>query len=418
MTGKERIILFILATLNFTHILDFVIMVPLGNYLMDPVDGLNLTAFQFGLLVASYSISAFFSGLIVAMVINRFDRKRPLILAYIGFLAGTIACGLAPNYTFLLFSRIVAGLFGGILGAQVLSIVADLFSYDRRGRAVGAISSAFGVATVVGIPLSLYLTMEFDWHYPFLLTGGIGVVLIPFMIYYLPKMTDHIVVNKRNSLWKNLSDTVRIRDQRWGLIFFCLFMLGHFLIIPFIPSYLEYNKGFSRTEIIWILLTGGLASIVAAIWMGRFSDRKGKFPVFTWSLIFSLFLIPVITNMPDMYMTVALLFFSLVYMVVTCRTVMAQAMISEIVPQEQRGSFMSVNGSVQQLGQGLASLIAGIIITTDKGTHVMHHYDWVGYLSIIVLIASLVIARSIFKSLDKPVEEEVESREVLQEAIE
>ncbi|MBI1341364.1 MAG: MFS transporter [Terrimonas sp.] len=403
MTGKERIIVFILAALNFTHILDFIIMVPLGNYLMDPVKGLNLTAFQFGLLVASYSVSAFFSGLIVALLIDRFDRKRSLILGYIGFLLATIACGLAPNFGLLLPSRILAGLFGGVLGAQVLSIVADLFTYERRGRAMGAVMSAFAVATVIGIPLSLYLTniFNFNWHVPFLITGSVGLVLIPFMIRFLPRMTDHIKANENNARFDALLITMKIQIQRRALIFSCLLMLGHFLVIPFIPSYLEFNKGFTKEQIPLILLCGGLASFIAAIYFGRFSDKKGKLPVFTWSLLFSLALVWILTNMPDMQLGIALLFFAILFMVVTSRIVVAQAMISEVVPQEQRGSFMSVNGSVQQLGQGLASLAAGAIMYTDKVSHIMYHYDWVGYLSIAILLISLIIGRTIFVAIDR-----------------
>jgi len=416
MTGKERIIVFILAALHFTHILDFIIMVPLGNYLMDPVKGLNLTAFQFGLLVSSYSVSAFFSGLIVALLIDRFDRKRSLVLAYFGFLVATIACGVAPNYILLLISRILAGLFGGVLGAQVLSIVADLFTYERRGRAMGAVMSAFAVATIIGIPASLYLTnlFHFNWHVPFLITGSVGIILIPFMIGYLPKMTDHIHANRNKPRFDALVKTLKIPEQRLALIFSCFFMLGHFLVIPFIPSYLEFNKGFTKEQIPLLLFCGGFTSFIAAIYFGRFSDKKGKLPVFTWSLLISLLLIVILTNLPDMHIGVALLFFSVLFMVVTSRTVVAQAMISEMVPQEQRGSFMSVNGSVQQLGQGLASLVAGAIMYSNTTTHKMYHYDWVGYLSILILIISLIIGRSIFKAIDKT-ETEAEAEQLVSE---
>ena len=418
MTRKERNIILILAGLNFTHILDFVIMVPLSNYLM-PYFGIS--AFQFSMLVASYSVSAFFSGLIVALMIDRFDRKRSLIFGYIGFLISTIACGVAPTYELLLISRILAGLFGGILGAQVLSIVADLFAYERRGRAMGAVMSSFAVASVIGIPLSLYVTnlFNFNWHIPFLIIGSLGTILIPFMIKFLPKMTDHITYNKRGPRFETLIKTMKMPEQRWALVFSCLFMLGHFLIIPFIPSFLEFNKGFTKEQIPLILLCGGIASFLAAIYLGRFSDKKGKLPIFLWSVFLSLFLVLFLTNMPDMHLTAVVIFFSTLFMVATSRTVMAQAMISEVVPQNQRGSFMSVNGSVQQLGQGLASLVAGIIVYADKTTHKIYNYDKVGYLSVIVLFAILIIGRTIFKTIDKTEDQvEVEVEQLLTETAE
>jgi len=150
-----------------------------------------------------------------------------------------------------------------------------------------------------------------------------------------------------------------------------------------------------------ILLCGGLSSFAAAIYLGRFSDKKGKLPIFLWSVFISLFLVFILTNMPTMNVPVALLFFAVLFLVVTSRIVMAQSMISNVVSQNQRGSFMSVNGSMQQLGQGMASLVAGVIVKTNKETHQLSNYNWVGYLSIAVLIVAVIIGKRIFKSIDK-----------------
>ena len=191
MTRKERIIVLLLAGLNFTHILDFMIMMPLGNYL---IEDLGISAMQFSILVAIYSIGAFFSGLAIAMFIDRFDRKKPLLIAYVGFLLGTIACGFTYSYEFLILARIVAGLFGGIIGAQVFAIIADMFTYERRGRAMGVVMGGFAAASILGVPISLYLTNLFkhNWHIPFLLIGGVGVIFIPLILKFIPSMTSHI----------------------------------------------------------------------------------------------------------------------------------------------------------------------------------------------------------------------------------
>ena len=400
MNKKERAIIFLLAAINFTQVLDFVIMVPLSIYL---IPGLHISAFQFSTLVASYSISAFFSGIIAALLIDRHDRKISLLIAFTGFLIGSFACGIAPNYIALLVARIVSGTFGGLLGAQLYSIVADIFSYERRGRAMGIVMSAFAIASVIGIPLSLLLTNLFksNWHIPFLANGFIGLLLLPLMIKYLPSMKGHIPAVTSFTVFGSLTSPMKIRIQRSALIFSCLFMFGHFLVIPFIPSYLEFNKGFTKLQIPLLLLCGGLASFAAAIYLGRFSDKKGKLPIFLWSVFISLFLVLILTNMPSMNVPVALLFFAVLFMVVTSRIVMAQSMISNVVSQNQRGSFMSVNGSMQQLGQGMASLIAGVIVRTDKTTHQLSNYNWVGYLSIAVLIVAVMIGNKIFKTIDK-----------------
>ena len=411
MEKKERIILFLLAALNFTHILDFMIMMPLENYMKIP-------AIEFSILVAAYSIAAFVSGLIIAMFIDRFDRKRSLLFAYVGFVLGTIACGFAPDYGLLLVARIVAGLFGGIIGAQVLAIVADMFEYERRGKAMGTVMSGFAAASILGVPISLYLTNLFkqNWHVPFILIGSLGILFIPLIIRYIPSMTDHIRKKPRHKPFKILFEAIKAPEQRAALVFSGLLMMGHFLIIPFINPYLEFNKGFSKDVTPMIYLVGGTASLLAAIYLGKLADAKGKLPVFTISVIFSLFMVLIITRLPNVSFYVVLLLFAVWFIVATGRIVTAQTMISEVVPPQQRGSFMSINGSIQQLGSGLAALSAGFIVVTEKSGRVLN-YNWVGYLSILVLGIALIYGRFIFRKLETPeVEEELEE-EVVRESI-
>lgn len=400
MTRKERIIVVLLAGLNFTHILDFMIMMPLGNYLMPYF---NISPKQFSFLVSAYSISAAVSGFVAAFYVDRFDRKKVLVLCYIGFLLGTIACGFAPTYNLLFLSRVLAGIFGGIIGAQVFSIIADIFTYERRGAAMGSVMSAFAVASILGVPFSLYLTNIFhdDWHIPFLLVGGVGVVLIPLIMKYIPSMDGHIQdAEKKEQPMVILGNVLQSPSQRSALLFSCLLMMGHFLIVPFINPYLEFNKGFSKDLTPMIYLFGGIASLIAAIFLGRLADKKGKLPVFSISVFFSLFMVLLITRMPTVPFALVLVFFAVWFVFSTGRAVTAQAMISEVVKPEQRGSFMSFNGSVQQLGTSIASVTAGLIVIKDKAGKIQH-YEWLGYLSIVVLVASLLLGRYLFSGIDK-----------------
>ena len=216
-----------------------------------------------------------------------YSPKRSLLFAYVGFLIGTICCGFAYSFELLLAARILAGLFGGIIGAQVLAIVADLFSYQRRGRAMAAVMSAFAVASIIGVPISLYLTnlFNYDWHVPFILVGTLGVFFVPLIIKFLSSIKGHIVTrDKSESPFKALITVCIVPAQRTALIFACLLMMGHFLIIPFINPYIEYNKGFSKDLIPMIYLVGGIASLFAAFYLGRVSDSIGKLPVFSWGV--------------------------------------------------------------------------------------------------------------------------------------
>ncbi|MGN6292620.1 MAG: MFS transporter [Chitinophagaceae bacterium] len=400
MTRKERIILFLLACLNFTHFLDFMVMMPLNNYL---VPYFNISPRQFSLLVSAYSISAAASGFITAFIVDNYDRKKTLLFSYLGFLAGTIACGFASTYTLLLAARIAAGIFGGIIGAQVLAIIADIFSYERRGKAMASVSASFAIASILGVPLSLYLANIFkeDWHVPFLFVGGLGIVLIPLVIKYIPAITGHLCdAEARVAPLALLAKIVRTPAQGSALFFSCLLMIGHFLIIPFITPYLEFNKGYSKNLIPAIFLVGGMASLVSAILLGRVADKKGKLPIYCWSVFFSLFMVLLITQMPAMPFSVVLTIFAAWFVFATGRALTAQAMISEVVKPEQRGSFMSFNGCVQQIGTGLASLIAGFVVYDDHSGKI-YRYEWLGYLSIVVLVATIILAQMIFRKVDR-----------------
>jgi DHA1 family inner membrane transport protein len=409
MSFKERMIIVILSGLYFTHILDFMIMMPLGNYLMPYF---NISSQQFTFLVGAYTLSAGISGFAAAFFVDRYDRKNFLLLGYIGFLLATIACGFAPSYYWLLIARLVAGLFGGLIGAQVLSIVSDMFPYERRGMAMGAIMSSFAVSSTLGVPFALYLANLFSWHAPFLLVGFLGIVIVPLVIKYIPPMSGHIKpAHETLSPWKILSALLQDAHQRMVLVFSAVMIMGHFLIIPFINPFMEFNKGFSKSQTPMIYLVGGAAAFIASNWLGRLSDRHGKLKVFTICVVFSLIVVWVITNLPDLPFAVVLLFFAIWFMLSTGRGVTAQAMISNVVQSEQRGSWMSFNSSVQQLGTSAASFISGAIVITDSN-HTIHRFNWLGYFSIGVLFLSLLMARKLFGDMESKKAEPVKVTEI------
>jgi MFS transporter, DHA1 family, inner membrane transport protein len=398
MNRKEKVILFLLASLNFTHILDFMIMMPLGNYLMPYF---HISAKQFGYLVASYPIAAFHSSFIAAFFVDRFDRKRVLLFAYIPFLMGTLACGFAPDYETLLAARVFTGIFGGLIGAQVMSIVADLFHYEKRGAATGAVMSSFAIAATIGVPFALYLSNIFTWHAPFLFIGFLGVAVVPFLIKHIPPVLGHLKQSREHQRWLHaLRNVLDSRSQMLALLFSLLVMMGHFLIIPFVNPYLEFNKGFSKVQTPMIYLVGGIAAFISAIVLGRLADKVGKLYVFSITIFLSFFAVAIITNLPSMHFAAVLGLFAVWFILGTGRAVTGQAMISNVVAPENRGSFMSFNSSMQQLGSGLASLTAGYIVVKDSSGW-LRNYEWVGYLSIFVMMIALLLARYLFSGMDK-----------------
>lgn len=321
---------------------------------------------------------------------DRFDRKRVLLVGYIGFLIGTLLCAISPTYFILLLSRIVAGIFGGLIGAQVLSIVADLVPYERRGTAMGVIMAAFSVASVFGVPFSLYLANIFNWHGPFFFVAGIGALLVPFLMKYLPKMNGHITtknVVKVNPIGL-LKDIIKDRNQVLALALSATIMLGHFMIIPFLNPFLEFNKGFSKAQTPVVYMVGGALTLITSPFLGKLADKIGKHRLFIIMALTATIPIAIITNLPTVPFYAVLAVTGFWFVVSSGRTIPAQALISNVVASERRGSFMSINSSVQQIFVGLASVIAGLVVIKTPSNSI-DHYEITGYISIAVTFLSI-----------------------------
>lgn len=397
MSSKERIILLLLAAVNFTHIMDFMIMMPLGNYLMPHF---NISAQQFSMLVAAYTFSAGTASFLAASFADRFDRKKLLISAYAGFLLGTLLCAVAPSYGLLMAARIVAGVFGGLIGAQVLSIVADMIPFERRGVAMGIIMAAFSVASVFGVPFGLYLSKYISWHAPFYFVVAMGIVLIPLLIRYLPNMTAHLDnrQSERMNPFKLSWEIIKDKDQRLAILLTSTMMMGHFVIIPFLMPFLELNVGFSNSQTPLVYLVGGILTLITSPIIGKLADNKGKFKVFSYMILLAIAPIAMITNMPKIPFYFVLCITGFWFIVSTGRAIPAQAIVSEIVPPARRGSFMNINSSIQQLAVGLASVAAGlIVIKTPENT--IENYNITGYISIVVILSCLLIGYRLNKAL-------------------
>lgn len=395
MNRKEKILLFLLAAINFTHILDFMIIMPLGNYLMPYF---HISTQQFSLIVSAYSYAAFTSGIIAAFVIDNFDRKKSLLFGYIGFVVGTLLCGLAPDYKFLIAARVLAGLFGGLIGAQILSMVADTFSYERRGRAMGYLMAAFSVASVLGVPISLYVANLISWHAPFILVAIMGFLLIPFIIKFIEPMKGHIMESSNRKPAEAFVIIFSRPNALIALSLSALVVFGHFLIIPFINPFMEFNVRFTKNQIPLTYVVGGIATLFSAPFFGKLADRVGKLKVFTICSLLSLPFIYFITNMPVISFYYVLIATGIWFVVANGRMIATQAMVSNIIEPQYRGSFMSVSSSLQQLFVGSASFIAGLIVSNDPLTKRIFHYDWVGYLSIVVLAFCIFIGYALQKS--------------------
>ncbi|PKV63118.1 MFS transporter [Pontibacter ramchanderi] len=387
---REGLLIFLLAAIQFTHMMDFVIMMPLGPQLMRVF---SISPREFGLLVSAYTFSAAIAGFVSALFIDRFDRKHALLALYLGFIVGTLGCAIAPNYGLLLLARVVAGGFGGVLGALVLAIIGDAIPEQRRGAATGRVMAAFSVASIAGIPIGLYLASEMSWHAPFYLLVGLSVVILLVAVRFLPAMRGHLTNARPGNPFRALKAMVVQPNLQWAMALTVTLTMAGFLVVPFISPYMVANVGFTERDLSYIYLFGGLATVFTSQWAGRLADKHGKHFIFRWAAILSIIPIVLITNLPPVGMVLALTVSTIFFIFFGARFVPAMSLITSSVEPELRGSFMSINSSVQQMGAGIAAFVSGLIVQ-EAADGTLAHFNWVGIMaSVATLVAVWVVSR-------------------------
>lgn len=401
MTRQEKIVLALLAIIKFVHIMDFMIIMPLGDQLMEAFD---ITPAQFGAIVSSYGFSAGFFGFAGAFFIDKFDRKESLIVLFIGFTIGTLACGFAPTHHWLIAARIFTGAFGGILGALVLSIVADVFPVERRSSAMGIVMGAFSAASVLGVPFGLYLASLYNWQAPFLLLGGISIGIFFGIVWLMPRMSAHMHSTTKRSPVEFLVNIVNKRNQQLALLLMVLLMLGQFTIVPYIAPYMVSNVGFSQLELTYIYLLGGGVTLFTSPLFGRWADKYGNKRMFTVMALLSLIPIGVITTLPQVPIYLALVPTTMFFIFIGGRMIPALTVITSTAIPRNRGGFMTIATSLQQVASAVAAFVAGLIMVKNEAG-LLENYMYVGLIAITASLACIVLIRYIAPapSQDAPV---------------
>lgn len=375
----------LLALAQFTVILDFIIMSPLGAIIMP---ALNITAAQFGVAVSAYAFSAGISGILAAGFADQFDRKRLLLFFYTGFTAGTTLCALAPNYHLLLLGRIVTGLFGGVIGSIVLAIVTDLFPLHLRGRVMGFVQTAFAASQVLGIPVGLFLSNHWNWHVTFGALVVLAIATIIAVLFLMKPVNAHLQLKQDKNAFAHLIATVG--QPRYTLAFAVTTLLatGGFMLMPFGSAYTVHNLGIDITDLPTIYLVSGLFSIFTGPLVGRASDKFGKFPVFMFGSAMSIVMVTIYTHLGPVPLATVILVNVLMFVGIFSRMIPSQALISAIPISSQRGSFSSVSASLQQLSGGLGSVLAAAIIAQNADGS-LRYFDRLGYVVVATSLLSL-----------------------------
>jgi len=386
MKLSRKYILYTLALINFTHIIDSMLIMPLGDIFIELYD---ITAAQYSILVSAYAMGAVISGLIAIFYLDVFDRKKALMIAYAGFGVGTFLCAFAQSYHMLLSLRLLTGLFGGVLGSIVLSIVSDIYKFEERGRAMGILTGAFAAASALGVPFGIYLAAQGSWQLPFICIGVLAIFVSIWIVVGFPSMQGHLEKVRSDRNFKNiLGDILTDMNQVNALMAGFVLILGHFLIIPFISPYLIKNVGFSQMEITYQFFFGGIATVFTSPIIGRAVDKYGFMKVFVVMVLFSFIPTVLITQMSFMPIAWAVCITTLFFIGGVGRMIPANTIISASAPTANRGSFMSFKSMMQQLAIAIASFISGaIVFIGEDGLY--ENYEYVGYLSILICLAAI-----------------------------
>ena len=386
-TRYQALVIVLIALTQFTVVLDFMVMSPLGDMLMKSME---LNTKQFGLAVSVYAFSAGTSGLLTAGFADRFDRKKLLLFFYVGFIAGTLFCGLANSYVLLIAARIITGLFGGVIGSISMAIVADLFPLHQRGRAMGFIQMGFGASQVLGIPISLYIANHWGWQSPFLMIVGLATIIWTSVMLQMRPVTKHLELKTEKTAIKHLWHTLRLRDYRTGFLLTALLSIGGFMMMPWGSAFAVNNLHVSYGQLPLMFMASGIAALIVMPLIGKLSDKIDKAKLFTVAALSMMVIIVIYTNLTPVPFYLIITLNILMMTAIMSRIVPAMALVSALPKMQDRGAFMSINSSLQQIAGGIAAAVGGMIVVQKTKTSPLQHYDTLGYVIVVIIILNII----------------------------
>jgi predicted MFS family arabinose efflux permease len=392
-SSYQKLVAAILAFLNFTVVLDFMILSPLGAQLMP---ALQISPVQFGLLVSTYAFSAGLSGILAAGFADRFDRKKLLMIFYAGFLAGTLLCGLATSYRTLLVGRLITGLFAGVVGSVSFAIITDVFPLEMRGRVMGVIQTAFAASSVLGIPIGLLLSTRWRWNAPFLLIVVVGVAVGWLIQARMRPVDGHLKRHPDRSPLHHLVQTVSNNFYLQGFATTTLLSVGGFMLMPFMSAFMVHNVGLPVVRLPLVYVLVGLFSVVAGPLIGRASDRLGKFNVFFFGCVVTVVMVVIFTHLAVTPLWLLVSVLVILQIGIFSRMISASALMSALPAPADRGAYMSISSSLQQMAGGVAAVLSGMIVV-EGADGVLVHFDRVGY----VLVGTTLLTLSMMYLINR-----------------
>jgi predicted MFS family arabinose efflux permease len=382
----QKFVILIIALTQFSVVLDFMVMSPLGDMMMK---SMNLTPSQFGLAVSAYAISAGLSGLLTAGFADRYDRKKLYLFFYVGFIAGTFLCGMVHSYPQLIAARIFTGIFGGVIGSIAMAIITDLFELHHRGRVMGFIQMGFGASQVLGIPISLYIANHWGWQSPFIMVGALGILIAILILVKMKPVSHHLSLQTDKNAFLHLWHTVAKRKYRIAFLTTALLSIGGFMMMPFGSAFAINNLKLTNEQLPMLFMVSGIASLVIMPLIGKVSDKIDKFRVFTIATVWMCIMVVIYTNLGPSALWLVILLNVLMMSGVMARIIPSSALVSAVPAMGDRGAFMSINASLQQIAGGIAAAFAGIIVVQTDKTSPLQHYNTLGYIIVAISMLSM-----------------------------
>ena len=393
----QIIAIVILALTQFSVVLDFMVMSPLGDLIMK---NMKISPNEFGLVVSCYAFSAGISGFFTASIADKFDRKKLLLIFYAGFILGTLLCGLATSYWLLVSARIVTGIFGGVISSISLAIVADIFEINQRGRVMGFLQMGFGMSQILGIPISLFLATTWNWQAPFYLIVGLATIIFIIGFFVLKPVVGHLELQRDNPI-KHMWQTISNRDYRIGFLATAFMSLGGYLMMPWGSSFSVNNVGISQKDLPLMFMIIGISTFTVMPIIGKLSDKFNKYSIFVGSSIMMIISVVVYTHLGQASFAVLVIVNMVMMAGIMARMIPSQALTTAVPALKDRGAFMSINSSLQQMAGGIAALVGGSIVLQKDENSPLERFDLLGYVVIAAILINIFLTYRVYKLVQK-----------------